>query len=157
MTPRIPDHFAKAPKAVQAMMTVEAALRGSGLDTGLVELIRLRASQINGCAFCIHMHVTEALKHGETAMRLHMLPAWRDSTLYTARERAALGWTEALTLVAQTGAPDADYAALAAEFSEEECVVLTMLIGTINFWNRVQVGLRAAHPVEASPDAAAAR
>jgi alkylhydroperoxidase family enzyme len=95
------------------------------------------------------MHVTDARAHGETEMRLHMLNAWRESPLYNERERAALGWTEALTLVAQTGAPDADYERLRAVFTEAEAVNLTLQIGTINLWNRAQVGLRAQHPTDA--------
>ena len=120
----------------------------------IVELIKLRASQINGCAFCIHMHTTEARAHGETEMRLYMLNAWRESSLYTERERAALAWTEALTLVAETGAPDADYVLLASAFGDAEQVQLTLAIGAINLWNRLQVGFRAAHPVDSARDAA---
>ena len=147
MHPRLNDHIKLAPEAVKAMMTLEASIAKSGLEESLRHLVKLRASQINGCAFCIHMHTTEARKHGDSEMRLYMLNAWRESPLYSDRERAALAWTEALTLVAQTGAPDADYELVKAQFSEAEQVQLTFLIGAINVWNRLQVGFRAAHPV----------
>ena len=153
MTPRLPAPFKAAPEAIKAMLALEAALASSGLEQSLLELVKLRASQINGCAFCIHMHATDARKHGETEMRLYMLNAWRESPLYSDRERAALAWTEALTLVSQTGAPDADYKMLAAAFTEREQVNLTLAIGSINVWNRLQVGFRAVHPVDAARDA----
>ncbi len=101
------------------------------------------------------MHVKDALEHGETGMRIAMLDGWRDSPLFTDRERAALNWTESLTRIAKTHAPDEDYALLASQFSEPEIAWLSLLIGSINVWNRVQIGLRAVHPVEA-PAAAAA-
>jgi AhpD family alkylhydroperoxidase len=155
MHPRLNDHIKLAPEAVKAMMALEASIAKSGLEESLRHLVKLRASQINGCAFCIHMHTTEARKHGDSEMRLYMLNAWRESTLYSNRERAALAWTEALTLVAQTGAPDADYDLVKAQFSEAEQVQLTFLIGAINVWNRLQVGFRAAHPVAEKDKAAA--
>ena len=154
MTARIANPHALAPAAVKAMMALEASSQASGLDPVLMELVRLRASQINGCAYCIHMHSTDLRKRGESEMRLYMLDAWRDSSLYSARERAALGWAEALTRLAETRAPDADYDALKAEFTPEEQVQLTLLIGAINVWNRLQVGLRVAHPVETARAAA---
>src|SRR4051812_22493510 len=115
MTPRLAAPFKSAPNSMKAMMALEASNQASGLEHSLLHLVKLRASQINGCAYCIHMHASEARAEGETEMRLYMLNAWRESPLYSARERAALGWTEALTLLAETGAPDADYAALQAE------------------------------------------
>jgi AhpD family alkylhydroperoxidase len=121
----------------------------SGLEESLMELVKIRASQINGCAFCLHMHTAAARRQGESEERLYLLDAWRESPLYTARERAALAWTEALTQVAETHAPDGVYHALQALFTEQEQVALTMLIVTINGWNRIQVGFRAVHPVEA--------
>jgi|SRR5882757_9066277 len=154
MIPRIQNPFKSAPDGIKAMMAVEASIQASGLDHNLLELVKLRASQINGCAYCIHMHTTDARAHGETEMRLYMLNAWRESPLYSDRERAALGWTEALTHVAETRAPDADYERLDAQFDEAEIVNLTLLIGAINLWNRLQVGLRAVHPVEAGRVAA---
>lgn len=147
MTPRM-NIFTAQPEAMKHMMAVEASIQKSGLEHGLLELVKLRASQINGCAFCIHMHVTDAVKHGETDMRIHLLSAWRESPVFTDRERAALTWTESLTLIDRTGAPDADYALLQSQFNEGEIANLTVLIGAINFWNRVQVGFRAVHPID---------
>jgi AhpD family alkylhydroperoxidase len=148
MTPRIRDPRAAAPEAIKAMVALEAALAASGLEHSLIELIKLRASQISGCAFCIHMHTTALRKAGEAEMRLYLLNAWRESSLYSERERAALAWTEALTLVGETGAPDADYDLVNACFTEGEIVHLTLVIGAINVWNRLAIGLRAAHPEE---------
>ena len=148
MMPRM-NIFKAAAEGTKGMVAVEAAIEKSGLEHGLIELVRLRASQINGCAFCINMHVDAAIKHGESNNRLHLLDAWRESPLYTNRERAALNWTESLTRVADTGAPDEDYEELKRHFNETEIANLTLLIGTINLWNRVQIGLRAVHPVEA--------
>ncbi len=148
MTPRIPNPHALAPEAVKAMMALEKSLATFGLDHDLLELVKFRVSQINGCAFCLHMHATDLRRHGESEMRLYMLTAWRESTLYSDRERAALGWAEALTLLPASGAPDADYDALKATLSDAEQVWLTMAIGAINTWNRLQVGFRVAHPVD---------
>jgi AhpD family alkylhydroperoxidase len=108
----------------------------------------MRTSQINGCAFCIHYHTSDARRHGETQERLYLLSAWRESTLYSDRERAALGWTEALTLVSETHAPDDAYEVLRRHFTEEEQVKLTLLIGLVNAWNRINIGFRAVHPAE---------
>lgn len=149
MTPRLKYPHKSAPDGIKAMMALEASFEKSGLEESLRHLVKLRASQINGCAFCIHMHATDARKHGDSEMRLYMLNAWRESPLYSDRERAALAWTEALTLLPQTGAPDADYELVKAQFSEAEQVQLTLLIGAINVWNRLQVGFRASHPVDA--------
>jgi AhpD family alkylhydroperoxidase len=154
MTTRLKTPFKSAPEGIKALMALEASFKASGLEPHLMELVKLRASQINGCAFCIHMHATDARAQGESEMRLYMLNAWRESTLYNDRERAALAWTEALTRLAETGAPDADYAQIKAVFSEAEQVQLSLLIGAINLWNRLQVGFRAAHPVEPARDAA---
>lgn len=154
MTPRLENTHALAPDAIKAMMALEASFAASGLEHNLLELVKLRASQINGCAFCIHMHSTALRRHGEAEMRLYMLSAWRESPLYSPRERAALAWTEVLTRVAETGAPDGDYASLQAAFTPAEQVWLTLAIGSINSWNRLQVGFRAAHPVEGARAAA---
>ncbi len=113
-----------------------------------MELVKIRASQINGCAFCLDMHTVAARKRGETEQRLYLLDAWSDSPLYSERERAALAWTEALTRLPETRAPDDVYQALKAQFTEEEQVTLTLLIVAINGWNRIQVGFRAVHPVQ---------
>lgn len=153
MTPRM-NIFQAAPDAMKAMLAVEEAVGQSGLEHSLLELVKLRASQINGCAFCIHMHATDAVKHGESAMRIHLLDAWRESPLYTDRERAALAWTESLTRVAKTGAPDADYALVKAAFDDKEIAYLTTAIAAINFWNKIQIGLRAVHPAEKAAVAA---
>lgn len=149
MTPRLNNAFKLAPEAIKAMMALETSIKDSGLEHSVIEFVKMRASQINGCAHCIHMHATDARRHGETEMRLYMLNAWRESTLYNERERAALAWTEALTRLAETGAPDADYEIFKAAFNEREQVHLTLLIGSINVWNRLQVGFRAGHPVDA--------
>ncbi|HEY1887734.1 MAG TPA: carboxymuconolactone decarboxylase family protein, partial [Roseiarcus sp.] len=119
-----------------------------GLEESLMDLVEIRASQINGCALCLDMHTTTARKRGETEQRLYLLDAWRDSPLFNDRERAALAWTEGLTRLTEMGAPDDVYQALKAEFSEEEQVKLTLLIVAINGWNRINVGFRAVHPIE---------
>ena len=155
MSQRVANPYKTAPDPIQALVAVENTIKASGLEHSLIELVKLRASIINGCAYCIHMHATDARKAGETEMRIYLLSAWRESSLYSPRERAALGWTEALTLIAETGAPDEDYEAVKREFSEAEQVNLTMLIGAINAWNRFAIGMRAAHPKEAARVAAA--
>jgi AhpD family alkylhydroperoxidase len=154
MTTRL-NAYAVAPQGIQKMVELEDLLRNSGLEYSLYELVKMRASQINGCAFCLHMHSKDARAAGETEERLYLLNAWRESSFYTPRERAALAWTEALTLLAQTGAPDADYEGLKPHFSEVEIVNLTLLIGLINSWNRMAVGLRSQHPRTWSAKAAA--
>jgi AhpD family alkylhydroperoxidase len=141
---RLPDVFKLAPQGFEAMMQLEKSIKASGLEYRLLGLVKLRASQINGCVRCIDMHAGELTALGEPPQRLHQLPAWRESSVYTARERAALGWCESLTRLAETGAPDADYAAMAAEFTPAEQVSLTLAIGAINAWNRLQVGFRAS-------------
>jgi AhpD family alkylhydroperoxidase len=148
MTPRL-DPFAAAPALMQSWLQYGRGLAESGgLEESLVELVKIRASQINACAFCVHMHTTDARKMGETEERIYLLDAWRESPLYSARERAALAWTEALTLLAETHAPDEAYREIEAHFSEAERVALTLLIVAINGWNRIQVGFRAVHPVK---------
>ena len=154
MIPRLDAPYKLVPDAIKAMTALEAAIKNSGLEYNLIELVKLRASQVNGCAFCIHMHTTDLRAHGETEMRIYMLTAWRESPLYSDRERAALAWTEALTLLAATGAPNRDYKLLKGEFTENEQVNLTMLIGSINVWNRLQVGFRVLHPVDEAKDRA---
>jgi AhpD family alkylhydroperoxidase len=141
MTPRL-NPMTTAPKLMQAMLELEGKVSGSGLEKSLMGLVKVRASQINGCAFCIHMHSKDARDHGETEERLYLLNAWREAPCFSERERAALAWTEALTLLSETHAPDADYEAMKAQFTEEEQVKLTLLIATINSWNRIVVGFR---------------
>lgn len=147
MTPRM-NIFQATPDTMKAMLAVEASFENSGLDHSLIELVKLRASQVNGCAFCIHMHVRDAIKHGESDMRIHLLDAWRESPLFTDRERAALNWTEKLTRIGKTHAPDADYELLKPHFDERQIGYLTAAIAAINFWNIIQISLRAVHPVE---------
>ncbi|MFB9268438.1 carboxymuconolactone decarboxylase family protein [Bradyrhizobium erythrophlei] len=147
MKPRM-NYYQAAPETIKALVAVENQIKASGLEQSLIELVKTRASQINGCAFCINMHTEDARKHGETEQRLYLLNAWRESPLYSDRERAALAWTEALTLISETHAPDADYEAVRAQFSDTELVNLTTLIGAINAWNRIAIGFRAVHPVK---------
>lgn len=154
MTPRLQNAHKLAPEPIKAMMALEASLKACGLDPILLDLVKLRASQMNRCAFCIHMHATDLRAHGVSEMRLYMLAAWRESTLYSDRERAALAWTESLTDLSHEGAPDDVYAALKTHFTEAEQVNLTLAIGAINVWNRLQVGFRAPHPAEAHRDSA---
>jgi AhpD family alkylhydroperoxidase len=134
--------FAAAPGPMQQWLEFSKSIHQNGLENSLVELVLTRASQINGCAACLQMHTADARKHGETEERLYLLDAWRESPLYTARERAALAWTEALTLLPQTHAPDDAYETLRLHFSEEEQVKLSLLIVVINGWNRINVGFR---------------
>ena len=133
------------PQTRASLVAITEAVAKTGIEPSLIELVKIRASQINGCAFCLHMHTTDARKHGETELRLHLLNAWRESPLYSDRERAALAWTEALTRVEETGAPDEAYEGLKAHFSEEEQIRITLLIAAINSWNRLNVGLRIKH------------
>jgi AhpD family alkylhydroperoxidase len=146
MKPRL-NPFAASTAPMQSWFAFGKEVLQCGLEGSLMELVKIRASQINGCAFCLHMHTAEARKQGETEERLYLLDAWRESPLYSERERAALAWTEALTLLPQTRASDDIYRAVQAQFSEEELVTLTLLIVAINGWNRIQVGFRAVHPV----------
>ncbi|WP_374468280.1 carboxymuconolactone decarboxylase family protein [Phenylobacterium sp.] len=155
MQTRLNPH-AVAPKAIEPMLALEAYIHASSLEHALIELVKTRASQINGCAYCLHMHTYDARQAGESEARLYLLSAWRESHLYTPRERAALAWTESLTRIADTGAPDADYEPLKAHFSDEEIVTLTLLITTINAWNRIAIGFRTQHPRDRAPRAEAA-
>lgn len=139
-----------APDIMKALSTLDAAVMASGLEKSLIELVKTRASQINGCAFCIHMHTRDARALGETEERLYVLSAWRESPLYTDRERAALAWTESVTLVSQTNVPDDVYEQVRGSFSDEEIVKLTMLVATINAWNRIAISFRYIHPVKAA-------
>ena len=145
MTQRL-NFYAIAPAAVEPLTKVATKLEAVGLEPILQELVKIRASQINGCANCLHMHTADTLKAGERPERIFLLNAWRESEMYTPRERAALAWTEALTRLPETGAPDEDFAAAKAQFTEEQLVHLTVLIGAINAWNRIAVGFRVQHP-----------
>ena len=137
------DYRAVFPAATQAMAGLEAAVRQSTLEAPLLELVKLRASQLNGCGYCVDMHTKDAQAIGVEAQRLHLVVAWREAPCYSPRERAALAWCEALTMLPQSGAPDDIYKPLEAEFSEEEIVALTLAIVAINGWNRFAVGLRS--------------
>jgi AhpD family alkylhydroperoxidase len=130
-----------APEGYAALRGVETYVRRCGLPFSLIELVKMRASQINGCAYCLVMHSKDARKHGETEDRLYLLNAWRESSLYTPAEKAALAWTETLTLMAQRGGAQPDQEPLRKHFSDKEIVDLTILIGMINLWNRYAVGL----------------
>jgi AhpD family alkylhydroperoxidase len=131
---------------VRPLIEYAHTIEAQGLERPLLELVKIRASQINGCGVCLNMHTQEARQAGETEARIFMLDAWRESPLYTDRERAALGWTESLTRLAQTHAPDADYEAMAAHFTPEEQVKLTLAIGMINSFNKLGAGFRVRHP-----------
>ena len=154
MKPRINFQQA-APDTIKAFIALEAQIQSSGLEQSLIELVKTRASQINGCAYCINMHTQDARKRGETEQRLYLLDAWREEPAYTDRERAALAWTEAVTLISETHAPDAVYSEVRAHFNEAETVNLTMLVATINAWNRLAIALRATPPVKAKAVTAA--
>lgn len=140
------NYYQAAPDVLKAQLALSNYSREHGLEPRLIELVKIRASQLNGCAFCLEMHTREARAAGETEPRLHLLAAWEESPLYTDRERAALAWTEAVTLIATSRVPDAVYQIARAQFSEEELVKLTLAIVVINSWNRFAVSFRAVHP-----------
>ncbi|MGQ7278206.1 carboxymuconolactone decarboxylase family protein [Brevibacillus thermoruber] len=133
------NYRAANPQAFQAMFQLEKYVRESGLDETLLELVKIRASQLNGCAFCLDMHTKEARSKGETEQRLYLLNAWRESAVYTDAERAALALTEAVTLIAERGVPDEVYQQARAHFGEAELTALLMAIVTINGWNRLAI------------------
>jgi AhpD family alkylhydroperoxidase len=142
MNPRL-NPFEAARKAMGTWLTYSQNAAADGLETRLVHLVKIRASQLNGCANCLNMHTQEARKDGESEQRLHVLAAWEEAPFFSERERAALAWTDAMTLLPLKGSPDdATYAQLAAKFSEEEQVKLTLLINVINGWNRLATGFR---------------
>lgn len=139
------DHFGVAPELFRPMLEQEKLLNDSGLEHSLIELVKIRTSQINGCAFCINMHWQDARALGETEERLYLLDAWREASVYTAREAAALAWSEALARIETSRAPDAVYADIKRHFSAREQVVLSLVICTINAWNRIAIGFRTPH------------
>lgn len=141
MGPRL-NYFQASPGALQAMVELERYVRECGLERSLIELVKLRASQINGCAYCIDMHTKDARAEGETEQRLYLLSAWREAPFYSDRERAALAWTEALTEIATYGVEDELYDDVREQFSEKELVDLTTAIVMINGWNRYSVSFR---------------
>ncbi len=138
------DPFTAAPTLMKRWMDTSMAVAAS-LEPGLAALVEIRASQINGCANCINMHTAEARKRGETEQRIFLLPAWREAPCYTDRERAALGWTEALTRLSEGHTHESAYRALRAQFTEEEQIKLTLMINVINGWNRIAVGFGLWH------------
>jgi AhpD family alkylhydroperoxidase len=154
MEPRI-DYRKYAAEGQQSLYALEKYIAECGLDHKLIHLIKMRASQINGCAFCIDMHSKDARVAGETEQRLYELDAWRETPFYTERERAALAWTEALTLVSQTHVPDSVYDEVRKQFNEKEIVDLTLAVSMINLWNRLAISLRAV-PGRYKPAATAA-
>ena len=145
MKPRL-NFYQAAPDTIKALSALEDHLRSTGLEPSLFELIKIRASQINGCAFCINMHTQDARKNGETEQRIYLLDAWREAPVYSDRERAALAWTEAVTLVSENHVPDDVYEQVRGQFSDAELVNLTMLVATINAWNRIAISFRAIPP-----------
>ena len=145
MTQRM-NFYGAAPKLLEPMLAIEGLIKAGSLEPSLIDLVKIRASQINGCAYCLHMHTSDARKAGEREERIYLLDAWHESNLYTPRERAALTWTESLTRIAQTHAPDADYAEVKAQFDDKALMELTLLITNINAWNRIAIGFRAEHP-----------
>ncbi|HVY57843.1 MAG TPA: carboxymuconolactone decarboxylase family protein [Xanthobacteraceae bacterium] len=139
---------AVAPEGLAALMGVESYVEKSGLDHKLVLLVKIRVSQINGCAYCLHMHTEDARKLGESEARIYLLNAWRESELYSERERAALAWAESLTNISVTHAPDDVYEAARRQFSEKEMADLSIAIAMINAWNRLAIGSRTVHPAD---------
>ena len=131
-----------SPKTMQAMLQLQKYVNGSNLEYSLQELVKMRASQINGCAYCLDMHSKDARAAGETEQRLYALSAWRETPFYSERERAALAWTEALTLISEDHVPDEVFDAAREHFSEEELVDLSLAIVAINGWNRLSIGFR---------------
>ena len=150
MTQRV-DYAKQAPELFRKLAELGKAVRGGTVERSILNLVSIRASQVNGCAFCLDMHIKEAKLGGEKELRLHHLAGWRESPLFLARERAALAWAEILTRMPESGVPDEVYARVRAEFSEKELSDLTFHVGGINAWNRINVAFRA---VPGSADAA---
>ena len=148
MTTRI-DYLKVAPDAVQAVYALETHVqKGSGLSRELIHLIKLRASIINGCSYCVDMHVKEARHDGLSEQWIALVSAWREARIYSDRERAVLAWTDAVTNIRDTGAPDEVFDALRQHFTEAEIVEITVAIGTINTWNRLAISMRTPHPLD---------
>jgi AhpD family alkylhydroperoxidase len=149
-----------SPEAVNALRSVEAYLAKCGLEHPLLHLVKMRASQVNGCAYCLDMHSKDARAGGETEQRLYALDAWHETPFYSARERAALAWAESLTRIAETHAPDEVFQEVREQFSDAELANLTIAIAMINTWNRIAIGLRAVpgayQPVKRAEATAAA-
>ena len=153
MQPRL-NPYKTAPDLLKALDALEASVQASGLEPSLIELVKIRASQINGCAYCLAMHTRDARKIGETDERMHLLAAWREAPVYSARERAALAWVEAITLVTQGHVPDEAFEAVRKQFSEKEIVDLTIAAAAINTWNRIAIAFRVPPQVDSRRQAA---
>lgn len=147
MHPRL-DIAKAAPAAYKAVLGLENYVQTSGLSRAEIHMIKLRASIINGCAYCVDMHVKESRHDGLSEQWINMMSVWRESPLYTPRERALLGWVDAVTNIASTGAPDEAFEALKVHFTDGEIANITVAIGTINVWNRICVGFRTMHPID---------
>jgi AhpD family alkylhydroperoxidase len=143
-----------APETYQAVIALEKHIQNSGLPRRLIHLLKLRASAINGCAFCVDMHTKEARRDGLSEQWISLIPVWHEAMVYSDAERALLAWTDAITRIADSRAPDADFEAMRAHYSDADIVKLTAAIGVINVWNRLAVGMRTPHPVEAGARAA---
>ena len=143
MNPRI-DAFTQSPELIQKLAEFSTAVDDCGIDKTILLLVSIRASQLNGCAFCLDMHVKEAKLHGERELRLYHLPAWRESPLFEPRERAALAWTEALTKLGEHGVPDEIYQRVVEHYSDKELSDLTFAVMSINAWNRLNIAFRKA-------------
>ncbi len=146
------NYYQASPQAMKALIDLETATRRLTIPQDLQELVKMRVSQINGCAYCLDVHGPKARKAGVPQQKLDVLAAWRESPVFAPRERAALLWAESLTRIEQTGAADADFAALAEQFDAQEQVDLTLVITTINAWNRFAVGFRVVHPERAATE-----
>ena len=141
MEPRL-DFYKASPDAIKTMLAFSAGVEKLGLEKSLLELVKLRASQVNGCAFCVDMHAADARKGGETERRLYAVPVWHETPFFTPRERAALAWTEAVTSISTSRAPDDVHEQLCAQFTEKERMDLTLAISMINCWNRLAIAFR---------------
>jgi AhpD family alkylhydroperoxidase len=137
------EFTAAPPGAMEAMRTMEKYIRTCGIEPKLLELIKIRASQINGCSYCIDMHTKDARAHGETEQRIYALNAWRETPFFTDKERAALAWTESVTLVSETRVPDDVYELMRKYYDEKELINITMAVVTINSWNRLAISFRS--------------
>jgi AhpD family alkylhydroperoxidase len=137
-----------SPETTRAVAALDSYIKESGLPRHLIHLIKLRASILNGCVYCVDMHVKEARRDGLSEQWINLMSVWQEAAVYSEAERAVLGWTDSLTLLAQTKAPDADYEPLTRHFNPEEITKITAAIGTINVWNRLAVGMRMQHPID---------
>lgn len=153
MQPRF-NFYKAAPDAYKAVAALEDYVQQSGIEKRHIHLLKLRASIINGCAYCVDMHAKEARHSGLSEQWINLVSVWKEALVYDERERALLGWVDAVTNIARTGAPDDAYEALKAQFSEEDMTKLTVAIGTINIWNRLAVAFRSPHPIDKPAQAA---